>query len=341
MKAAVFRSLGHIEVTEIPTPEPAPGDVLVRVHYCGICGSDLEAYQTGMYESGLVIGHEFAGEIVALGQGTHGWCVGDRVTAANVVPCGQCAYCLAGRASLCQRMLSPGITLDGGMAEYVRLPVPFLHRLPDAVSTQQGALVEPLSIALHGVRSSALRPGDRALVLGAGPIGLLTLQCALVAGATQVMAVEANPTRRALAREFGAAAVLNPEKDNLAVEVGACTEGLGPEVVFVCTAAPAAYQDALTLVRRGGQVFVLGLCVEPVPTDFMSLVLGELSIQGGYLGYGAFPAALEFIAQGRVRVESLITHQIALDELAERGFEALLQPETKAVKVLVQLTRGG
>jgi (R,R)-butanediol dehydrogenase/meso-butanediol dehydrogenase/diacetyl reductase len=237
-------------------------------------------------------------------------------------------------------MLSPGITLDGGMAEYVRLPASFLHHLPEAVSTRQGALVEPLSIALHGVRSSALRPGDRVLVLGAGPIGLLTLQCALVAGARQAMAVEANPTRRALAREFGAAAVLNPQTDNLAVEVGASTKGLGPEVVFVCTAAASAYQHALTLVRRGGQVFVLGLCVEPVPTDFMSLVLGELSIQGGYLGYGAFPAALEFIAQGRVRVEPLITHEVALDEVVERGFEALLEPETKAVKILVQLTSG-
>ncbi len=338
MKAAVFRGPGHIEVTEIPTPEPAPGEVLVRVHYCGICGSDLEAYQTGMYESGLVIGHEFAGQVIALGQATHGWRVGDRVTAANVVPCGQCAYCLDGRASLCQQMLSPGITFDGGMAEYVRLPASFLHRLPGEVSTRQGALVEPLSIALHGVRSSAMRPGDRVLVLGAGPIGLLTLQCALIAGASQVMVVEAKPTRRALANEFGAAVVMNPQRDNLAVEVGACTEGLGPEVVFVCTSAAAAYQDALTLVRRGGQVFVLGLCVEPVPTDFMSLVLGELRIQGGYLGYGAFPAAVEFIAQGRVRVEPLITHEITLDEVLEQGFEVLLEPETKAVKILVQLT---
>ncbi len=340
MKAAIFRGPGHIEVMEVPTPEPAPGEVLVRVHYCGICGSDVEAYQTGMYESGLVIGHEFAGEIVALGQGVYSWRVGDRVTAANVVPCGQCAYCRKGRASLCQRMLSPGITFDGGMAEYVRLPVPFLHRLPKGVTTRQGALVEPLSIALHGVRCSALRSGDRVLVLGAGPIGLLTLQCALVAGARQVVVVEVNPTRGALACELGAAAVLDPQRDNLAVEVGAYTDGLGPEVVFVCTAAAAAHQDALTLVGRGGQVFVLGLCVEPVPTDFMSLVLGELSIQGGYLGYGAFPAALEFMAQGRVRVEPLITHEIALDQMVERGFEALLKPKTEAVKILVQLTDG-
>jgi 2-desacetyl-2-hydroxyethyl bacteriochlorophyllide A dehydrogenase len=341
MRAAVFRGLGDIEVADVPTPRPGPGEVLVQVHYCGICGSDLEAYETGMYQPGLVIGHEFAGEVVALGESAHGWAVGDRVVADNVLPCGQCWFCEHGRASLCQRMLSPGITLDGGMAEFVSLPVELLHRLPQGMTTRQGALVEPLSIALHGVRSSALRVGDRALVLGAGPIGLLTVQCAHLAGARQVLAVEVNPTRAALAHELGAAAVLSPQEDNLAVEVGARTEGLGPDVVFVCTAAPAAYQDALTLVRRGGQVFVLGLSVEPVPTDFMTLVLGELNIRGGYLGHGVFPAALDYIAQGRVKVEPLITHEIGLQELVQGGFRELLRQDTDAVKVLVRMLDAG
>ena len=337
MKAAVFRGPGHVEVTEIPTPEPAPGEALLQVHYCGICGSDLEAYQTGMYERGLVIGHEFAGEIVAVGDNVHGWSPGDPVTADNVLPCGQCWFCRHARASLCQRMLSPGITLDGGMAEYVRLPVPLLHRLPTGVSTRQGALVEPLTIALHGVRSSALRAGDRVVVLGAGPIGLLTLQCAVLAGARHAWVVEANARRTALALELGAAGVFHPQRDNLAVEIARQTGGPGPDVVFVCTAAPSAYQDALMLVRRGGQVFVLGLCVEPVPTDFFSIVLGELSIRGGYLGHGAFPAALDYLAQGRVQVEPLITHEIRLEELTERGFGELLKPDTEAVKILVRM----
>jgi len=163
MKAAIFRGARHIEVAEVPTPEPGPGEALARVHCCGICGSDLEAYQTGMYEPGLVIGHEFAGEVASVGEGVHGWAVGDRVTADNVLPCGQCWFCLHGQPILCQEILSPGITLDGGMAEYVRLPVQLLHRLPEGVSTRQGALVEPLSIAVHGVCSSALRPGERVL----------------------------------------------------------------------------------------------------------------------------------------------------------------------------------
>jgi (R,R)-butanediol dehydrogenase/meso-butanediol dehydrogenase/diacetyl reductase len=337
MKAAIFRGAGHIEVTEVPTPEPMPGEVLVRVHYCGICGTDLEAYQTGMYEPGLVIGHEFAGEIVALGEGVQGWAIGERVTADNALPCGRCWFCRQGRPSLCQELLSPGITLDGGMAEYVRLPVLLLHRLPQGVSTRQGALVEPLTIALHGVRSSALKPGDWALVLGAGPIGLLTLQCALLAGARQVLVVEVNPKRAAIARELGAASVLHPQRDNLAVEVAARTDGLGPDVVYVCTGAAPAFESALGLVRRGGQVFVLGLCPEPVPTDFMSVVLSELDIRGGYLGHGAFPAALDYLAQGRVRVDPLISHEIALEDVVEQGFEQMLRADTEAIKVLVRI----
>jgi (R,R)-butanediol dehydrogenase/meso-butanediol dehydrogenase/diacetyl reductase len=337
MKAAVFRGLGHIEVTEVPTPEPGPGEALVQVHYCGICGSDLEAYQTGMYERGLIIGHEFAGEIVAVGDKVQGWSPGDRVTADNVLFCGQCWFCRHARASLCQEMLSPGITLDGGMAEYVRLPVPLLHRLPAVVSTRQGALVEPLTIAVHGVRSSALQAGDRVVVLGAGPIGLLTLQCALLAGARQAWVVETNARRSALALELGAAGVFHPQRDNLAVEIARQIGGLGPDIVFVCTAAPSAYQDALMLVRRGGQVFVLGLCVEPVPIDFFSLVLVELSIRGGYLGHGSFPAALDYLAQGRVQVEPLISHEIHLEEVVERGFGELLKAGTEAVKILVRM----
>nr|MBC7245199.1 alcohol dehydrogenase catalytic domain-containing protein [Chloroflexota bacterium] len=337
MKAAVFRSAGQIDVAEVPTPEPGPGEVLVRVHYCGICGTDLEAYQTGMYEPGLIMGHEFTGEIVALGEGVHGWAVGDFVTADDALPCGRCWFCRQGRPALCQELLAPGITLDGGFAEYVRLPVTLLHRLPKSVSTRQGALVEPLAVALNGVRSSALRPGDWVLVFGAGTIGLFTLQCALLAGARQVLVVEVNEKRATVARELGATAVLHPQRDNLAVEVPARTDGLGPNIVYVCTGAASAFEHALGLVRRGGQVFVLGLCPEPVPTDFMSLVLSELDVRGGYLGHGAFPAALDYVAQGRVKVEPLITHEIALEDVVEKGFERMLQPDTEAIKVLVRV----
>jgi len=156
-----------------------------------------------------------------------------------------------------------------------------------------------------------------------------------------VIVAEVNPKRAAVAHELGAAAVFHPQRDNLAVEMAAYSDGLGPDVVFVCTAATSAHQDALTLVRRGGQVLILGLCVEPVPTDFMSLVLGELDVRGGYLGHGAFPGALDYLAQGRVKVEPLISHEITLEEVVEQGFEELLRADTQAAKVLVKMVEGG
>lgn len=183
MKATVFRGPGRVEVTEVPKPKVGPEEVLVRVHYCGICGSDLEAYHTGMYEPGVIIGHEFAGEVVQVGANAQGWKKGERVTVNDAIPCGFCRSCRRDQYTLCESLLMPGVTLNGGMAEYALLPAGALHRLPQGVSTRQGALIEPLAVVLHGIHRSALRPGDRVLVMGAGPIGLLTLQCARIAGA--------------------------------------------------------------------------------------------------------------------------------------------------------------
>jgi (R,R)-butanediol dehydrogenase/meso-butanediol dehydrogenase/diacetyl reductase len=336
MKAAVFRGAGRIEVIEVPVPEVGADEVLVQVHYCGICGSDLEAYHTGMYEPGLIIGHEFAGEVVAVGERVDAWVAGDRVTVNNVIPCGHCGFCCREQVTLCENLLTPGITLNGGMAEYSVLPKRALHVLPEGITTRHGALVEPLAVTVHGVKRSALKPGERALVMGAGPIGLLTLQCAFVAGAREVYVSEVDPGRANLAVQLGASAVFDPTTQNLAVELMARTEGEGPSVVYVCTGAAAALEDAVTLVCKGGRILVLGLGVEPLAADFLTLVLHELDIKGSYLGYEEFSVALEYLAQGRVNVEKLITHEIALDDVVAQGFQVLEEAGRGAVKVLVK-----
>jgi len=338
MKAAIFRGIGQIEVAEVPIPTPTRGEVLIKVHYCGICGSDVEAYKTGTYEPGVIIGHEMGGEIVEVGEGVWGWAPGDRVTVNGVIPCGQCWFCHHDKPSLCEDMQMTGITFNGAFAEYMVTPAAGLHRLPDAVSWRQAALVDPMATALHGVRLSALRPGDRALVLGAGPIGLMALQCALLAGARSVAVTEISSRRAELARRMGAAAVYHPLEDNLFVAMDQWTEGRGPDVIFVCTGAPAALQDAVTLVRKGGQIFVLGICEHPVEADFMTVVLNELDIRGGYCGYEEYPLCLDLIAQGRVDVETMVTDEISLDDIVSRGFEVLTQPETEAGKILVKLS---
>jgi 2-desacetyl-2-hydroxyethyl bacteriochlorophyllide A dehydrogenase len=337
MKAAVFRGIGQIEVTDVPRPEPGPGEVLIRVGYCGICGSDLEAFHVGMYEPGLIVGHEFAGTLAEIGPGVTGWQVGERVVVSDTIPCGACTPCLEGRLDACEDLTMIGVTHDGALAEYARITARGLHRLPHGVTLRQGALVEPLSVALHGVRRSRLKAGDRALVMGGGPIGLLTLQCALLAGARLAAVTEVDPTRSALAGRLGATAVLDPTRDNVGLALSRLTGGQGPDVVYVCTGAPAPYGDAISLVRKGGQIFVLGLCVEPVEADFTSVVLNDLCIEGSLAGRAEVPAAIDLVAQHRVDVESLISHEIGLDEVVAKGFHLLDTPGSGAVKILVRI----
>jgi (R,R)-butanediol dehydrogenase/meso-butanediol dehydrogenase/diacetyl reductase len=337
MKAVVFRGIGQIEIADLPGPEPGPGEVVIKVHYCGICDSDINAYEAGTYESGLIIGHEFAGEIVSTGERVYGLDVGDLVAVNAIVPCGICYFCRHGIGEQCEDMIQPGVRHDGGMAEYARVPAPAACRLPAGVTTRQAVLTEPLGNALHAMRLSGLRPGERVLVMGAGPIGLLALQCALLAGAREVYVTELSPTRAALATRLGATAVLNPGEDNLFIALGEPTEGLGPDVIFVCAGEPAVIEDAIALVRKGGQIVVMGVAKEPVGADFMTVVLNEVSIKGSCGGYEEMPMALDFIAQGRVDVESLISHEIALDDVAERGFEVLTHPPHEAVKIVVKM----
>lgn len=336
MRAAVYRGVGRIELAEVPRPEPGPGEALIRVGYCGICGSDLEAYHTGMYEPGLILGHEFAGTIVALGPDAGGWQTGERVVASDALVCGECRPCREGRLDDCASLTMVGITHDGAMADYVRISARALHRLPAGVSLRQGALVEPLSVALHGVRRSRLRAGDRALVMGAGPIGLLTAQCALLAGARLVAVSEVDPARAGLARRLGASMVLDPGRENVGLALADLTDGLGPDVIYVCTGAPGPLREAISLVRKGGQIFILGLCTEPVEADLMSVTMGELSIEGGFCGRAETGAAVDLIAQGRIKVEELVSHELGLEAI-EAGFRLLSTPGSGGVKVLIRI----
>jgi (R,R)-butanediol dehydrogenase/meso-butanediol dehydrogenase/diacetyl reductase len=289
-----------------------------------------------MYEPGLIMGHEFSGVIETTGDRVELWQPGDRITANDAIPCGGCPSCRAGQPTLCDDLLMPGITLNGGMAEYSVLPARALHRLPQEVTLRQGALVEPAAVALHGVGRSTIAAGDPALVMGAGPIGLLTLQFARMAGAEAVYVSEVDPFRRALALELGALEAFDPDKENLAVELASRTRGEGPAVVYLCTGSRAAFEDAVTLVAKGGEILVLGLGVEPVEADFFTVALRELSIRGSYLGYEEFSAAIGHIAAGNLQVDPLITHEIGLGDLLEAGLRRLETPGSEAVKILVR-----
>lgn len=337
MKAAVFQGIGRIEIVELPVPEPGPGEVVVQVHYCGICGLDINAYQTGAYEPGLVIGHEFTGEIVSTGERVYGLSVGDLVAVNSIVPCGICYFCRHEMGGQCEDVVRPGVSHNGGMAEYAKVPAPAARCLPVGVTTRQAVFSEPLGTVLHAVRLSRFRPGDRTLIMGAGPIGLLMLQCIRLAGARDVYVTEPNTSRAELAARLGAAAVFNPEEDNLFIALDEPTEGLGPDVIFVCAGEPAVIEDAITLVRKGGQIVIMGIAEGQVSADFATVVLSEVSVKGSFGGCEEFPMALDFIAQGRLDVESLISHEIALEDAVGQGFEVLTHPPHDALKILVKM----
>jgi (R,R)-butanediol dehydrogenase/meso-butanediol dehydrogenase/diacetyl reductase len=337
MKAAVYEGSHEITVKDVPEPEVGSTEVLVEPKYVGICGTDLSAWEYGMYEPGLIMGHEFSGEIVEIGKDVTSWEVGDRIVPNSLLPCGKCSFCKAQKFSICDDMQMVGITMNGGLAELVALPQEMLHRLPNAIDDKKGAFVEPLSIALHGFNRIDFKRGNSVLVLGTGPIGILSLHFAKLLGASVVYASEIRSARLEMARKAGADFIINPAKESLPLRIESLTEGVGVDVVVECTGVPGPSSEAFQLVKRGGTILILGISEEPVEVDFMRGVLNELSLKFSYLGYREFPEAIRLLAEDLIDPIPMVTRVISLDRVVEDGFEALTRSDNQDVKVLVKI----
>jgi len=338
MKATILEDVGKIVVKDVPKPSPREGEVLVKVKYCGICGSDLHAYKTGIYGLGLTMGHEFSGEVAELGSNVEGWKVGDRVI-GKPTSCGECYYCRRGLINLCEKASEYGglgIFSPGAYAEYVVVSTTALYKLPEEVTYKQGTMVDPLSTPVRAVRLSKMKLGDTALVLGAGPQGLLTLQCAKLAGASAVYVTEKAKKRIELAEKLGADEVLNPDEVDVCSRILEVTDNRGADIVFECVGVPATIVDAVRNVRKAGKIVVEGVFDEDVETRFLDIVLNEIGIKGVF-AYDDhdFRYAVELIRKKSVDVDSLITDVIPLNDIAEKGFEALIKPQKESVKILV------
>lgn len=341
MRAAVLQEGGRFAVTEIPTPEPSGNQVLIRVSHCGICGSDLHALRAGSLTVGAVLGHEIAGVVEALGPKVRGLEVGDRVTTISAVPCDQCDRCEAGEYRSCRagwQVYGYG-SVPGGYAEFVLSHSAIIERCPDGLSDVAAALNEPAMVGLHAVRISRLRPGDTAFVIGAGPIGLLVLQAAKIAGARAVCVIEPSAGRRAMATELGATHVFEPGSPGIAAFLRDQTDA-GPEVVFECAGARGTLQQAVELVRPGGQVILAGVNAEADEISPLTLCAKECEIRASLGGMDIFRHTLDLIADGRLRTEPMVTRVIGLDEV-----DAVMQELGTAgcddVKVLVAPGRRG
>jgi threonine dehydrogenase-like Zn-dependent dehydrogenase len=340
MRAAVLTDGGRFEVRELPDPEPTGNQVLVRVNHCGICGSDLHAVRAGGLAPGAVLGHEIAGEVVALGPHVRGLEVGDRVTTLSAVPCDECEQCEAGLFRTCRKGWQVfGYTgLPGGYAELLLTHSSVVEKTPDGLSDIAAAWNEPAIVGLHAVRASRLRLGDASVVIGAGPIGLLTLQAIRLANPGPVFVVEPSAGRSAMARSLGATEVLNPFVDDVPAFLAARTE-VGPDVVFECAGARGTLQAAIEYVRPGGQVMVPGVNMEDDEVSPLAMVGKECEIAGSLGGADLFGTALRYLAAGNIRVEPMVSRVVGLEDVDE-VFQTLGLPGSDDVKVLVAPNRG-
>lgn len=345
MKAARLKGVRDIALEEIPVPEISDTEVLIEVKYCGICGTDLHGYQVpGVFPDGTFLGHEFSGVIAKVGEKVEGWKVGDRVTVWPGYQCGQCWACKHGFLSLCERFMEAiGCLADekvpGAFSKFVRVPAPEtrLHSLPGEVSFEEGALVEPLAASLHAVRISSFRPGDYAMVLGAGAIGLGVIAFLKNAGAGLIIATEVSEKRTEVAKKLGADYVFNPKNvSNLKEEVLRLTNGLGVTHVFDCSGIPEAFQSATDFVRLRGQIVLIGIIDREVPIVPFNINLREIQLQGSWC-YAAdeFPIVIDSLRRGVLPVREMITSKIKLSDIVEQGFEKLLRPGHAEIKILV------
>lgn len=327
-----------IEVLEMPRPEIGPTDILVQVAAGSLCGSDVHAYEwTPSYyfmSPPLILGHEFSGRIVEVGSEVNHVRVGDRVSALPAMACGSCASCRTGRSSACTGQLFPGMATHGFFAEYGRLTTAAeIFKLPDNVGYEAAALLEPFAVSLNAVDISGFKIGQKAAVLGPGPIGIFVVQILRAASAATIMAVGAkgDGKRLEMAQQLGADLAIDITRDDPVKQArGISPQGL--DIVFEATGNPDSIATALGMVRNGGKVILIGIHSGPATFDPTLLVRSSKSVIGSY-GYtaGTWQRAIELFSNGKVDPEAVISHRLPLDD-ADEGFKLALRKE--AVKVL-------
>lgn len=341
MKSLLLEEYGKLAVAEVPQPEPREHEVLVHVAACGICGSDVHGYDgsSGRRIPPLVMGHEAAGVIVGLGPGVSQYRVGDRVTFDSTVYCGQCVFCRRGEANLCDRRQVIGVSCgeyrrNGAFAEYIAVPERILYRLPGEMSFPEAAMLEATAVALHAVNVSGVKKGDTTLVIGAGMIGLLTMQALRAADAGKVMIADIDETRLTLGELLGADEALRGSGGEIALAVLERTGGVGVDAVFDAVGRAKTVVESIESVRKGGTVTLIGNIAPEVAIPLQKVVSRQIRLQGTAASAGEYAQAIDLISSGRIQVRPLITVVAPLEE-GPRWFERLHAQEPNLMKVVL------
>lgn len=342
MKSLLLSRYNDLEIADLPVPEAGRSEVLVKVEACGICGSDVHGYDgsSGRRIPPIVMGHEAAGTIAAVGTSVTDFEPGDRVTFDSTVYCGECEFCRRTDVNLCQSRQVFGVSCGdyrrpGAFAEFVAVPRHILYRLPDSVSFTEAAMLEAVSVALHAVRISSLGSCDTVLVVGAGMIGLLTLQAVRAAGCSRVFVADSDQTRLDLAAQIGADEVLNTSQENLADRILALTASRGVDIAFEAVGSNETVNAAIECTRKGGTVTLIGNIAKEVTIPLQKIVTRQVRLQGSCASAGEYPEAIELIATGKITVKPLITAIAPLED-GPRWFHRLHNREPNVMKVILK-----
>ncbi len=347
MQALRYHGNKDIRLEDIPAPEPGPGEVRVRVTHTGICATDIEEWQFGPLwvqhggpnpltgrQAPLTLGHELTGHVEGAGSGVEDVQPGDRIAINNVLTCSTCFWCQRGQQAVCPSMAVAGLSADGGLAEFIVWPAGHVEKLPDSVSDEEAALVEPTTVAVRAVRNSGVKAGDTVAVVGAGTVGLLTAQAFRATGAT-VIAVDIREQSLATAKSLGADHTVNAA-GNAAQELLDLTDGIGPDIVVETAGVAQTPIDAINWTRRGGTTVLVGIYSATPEMNFNEIVGFERKVVGSVAaGPGDMAAAVSMIGSGRIRVRDLISAKVPLERATEDGFNRMLQPEKDVFRILI------
>jgi L-iditol 2-dehydrogenase len=340
MKALLLSQYKHLEIAEVPAPTPGADEVLIRVAACGICGSDVHGYDgsSGRRIPPIVMGHEAAGVIASAGSAVSNFAPGDRVTFDSTVYCGECPNCKRGNVNLCDRRQVLGVSCGdyrrgGAFAEFVSVPARILYRLPDNFPFAEAAMLEAVAVAIHGVNLAQLAPNSSALVLGAGTIGILTLQALKAAGCSKVIITDVDARRLELAGKLGATETFLSD-DSLLKKILERTNNEGVDVAIECVGRNETIAASIDAVRKGGTVVLVGNISLEVTIPLQKVVTRQIRLQGSCASAGEYPQAIEWMASGKIQVKPLITAIAPLED-GPRWFERLYAREPNLLKVVL------
>ena len=342
MKALVHTAPLQFDLRNVPQPQPGDEEILVRVKACGICGSDVHGYtgKTGRRIPPIIMGHEAAGVVEAVGKSARNVAVGDRITFDSTVYCNRCPACRQGRVNLCQNrkvlgVSTPAFRRDGAMAEYVVVPWWITYRLPEAVSFEEAALIEPASVSLHAARITPIDVNDVVVVVGAGQIGLFAIQAARVKGAGTIIALDMKEERLALARQLGADVTINPGTADVAAEMRRTVGRPDADAVLEAVGTEASVTLAIQLTKLGGHVTLIGNVTPRIQVNLQDIVSRELTLRGSCAIAGEYGACLDLMAAGRIQAKPLVSKIVPLSE-GQAAFDALHRGDPGLMKIVLQ-----